>query len=231
MSNDDRYEIKFVLDEGKFTEFIHWMYNSTSVRPVHRSRYVNSLYYDDVSYQSVRDNLAGISDRKKMRLRWYHDDNPSEISSLALEFKFRKGRLGHKESYALPNLQSTLLNLDLGSIYDHIVDEIGMASGVNYLIDDCYFPVLHVSYLREYYEDVNGLRITLDREINFHHVVPYFRLLEDISSPYPLSVAELKFPPEIKPNVANSLRGLHLTPKRHSKYLVGLAGFGQAVYI
>ena len=61
--------------------------------------------------------------------------------------------------------------------------------------------------------------------------MPHSPLLQGISSPYAMHVAELKFSPQIKPKVIELLRSLHMTPKRHSKYLVGLSVFGQAIYI
>ena len=37
------------------------------------SRIVNSIYYDNPQYSSIKDNLAGITPRSKYRLRWYGD--------------------------------------------------------------------------------------------------------------------------------------------------------------
>ena len=48
---------------------------------------------------------------------------------------------------------------------------------------------------------------------------------------YPLKVLEIKFDPVLKDNVARIVKSLHLTPKRHSKYLVGLAKQGFVTYI
>jgi len=231
MSTDQRYEIKFILDEGKLAEFTSWMYCHTGAQVAYGSRNVNSLYFDDVSYESVRDNLAGVSDRKKMRLRWYHNNNSTDISSLALELKIRHGRLGHKKTYPLPGLQQEIMTLEAGLIYEQVVEELGVSPSTQQILDDHYIPTLHTSYLREYFEDMNGLRITLDHNINFHHVASHSHLLQGISSPYPMHIAELKFSPHTKPKVIELLRSLHMTPKRHSKYLVGLSVFGQAIYI
>ena len=42
---------------------------------------------------------------------------------------------------------------------------------------------------------------------------------------------EIKFEPHLKTRIAELIRPLHITPKRHSKYLAGLAMLGKAVYI
>lgn len=233
MTPEKRYEIKFILDEGKLAEFHQWMYCFTELKPAYASRYVNSLYFDDVSYQSVRDNLAGVSDRKKMRLRWYHDDDliPHDISSPVLELKIRNGRLGYKRNLPIPGLKEDLMDLDIGAVYSRLCQEISLTDDTRDILDDHYIPTLHVSYLRDYYEGLNGLRVTIDRNINFRAVTPHAKLLEDVPASYPMNIAEIKFAPEQKQRVANLLRNIHLTPKRHSKYLVGLSVFGQVIYI
>lgn len=231
MSGDQRYEIKFILDEGKLAEFTSWMYCYTGAQAAYSPRNVNSLYFDDISYESVRDNLAGVSDRKKTRLRWYHNSDSTDISSLALELKVRDGRLGYKKTYPLPTLQQEIMTLEAGTIYEQAVEELEASTPQHILGDDYYVPTLHISYFREYFEDMNGLRITLDHNINFHQVMPHSQLLQGISSPYAMHIAELKFSPHTKPKVIELLRSLHMTPKRHSKYLVGLSVFGQAIYI
>ena len=233
MNDDKRYEIKFILDEGKLAEFTQWMYCFTELSPAFETRYVNSLYFDDASYESVRDNLAGVSDRKKTRLRWYHekDGSPSVISSPVLELKIRNSRLGHKRRTPLPGIKNDLMDLEIGSIYTRVSQEINRLNANHDFLKDYYAPTLHVSYLREYYEGLNGLRVTIDNDINFHSVAPYSRLFEDESASYPMNVVEIKFDPKIKHRVAKLLHNLHLTPKRHSKYLVGLSIFGQVTYI
>ena len=60
MSSDYRYEIKFVLDNAKLSEAMQWLYNNTTANKIYNNRRVNSIYFDDVGFSSVRDNLAGI---------------------------------------------------------------------------------------------------------------------------------------------------------------------------
>ena len=72
-NHKDRYELKFIFDEAKLSQARHWLDTNTSFKETFPKRRINSLYFDDICYQSVRDNLAGISHRKKTRLRWYGD--------------------------------------------------------------------------------------------------------------------------------------------------------------
>ena len=92
MSCENRYEIKFILNEINVTTALKWLYTETSLCPSFSGRYVNSLYFDDTNFQAVKDNLTGISKRQKIRLRWYR--NFDQVNGLALEYKNRQGRLG-----------------------------------------------------------------------------------------------------------------------------------------
>ena len=71
MNSDYRYEIKFVLDNSRLSDAMQWLYNETTANKIYDNRSVNSIYFDDVNFSSVRDNLAGLPQRNKFRLRWY----------------------------------------------------------------------------------------------------------------------------------------------------------------
>jgi SPX domain protein involved in polyphosphate accumulation len=226
--SDYRYEIKFILDESEFSRALSWLSACTSSRLAYPSRTVNSVYFDDLGYSALRDNLAGISERYKIRLRWYHGEDREKINDVNLEVKHRKERLGYKDSYALSGFEKKLLKLEYRDLFPSLHAHLGGDSV--FLMEDHFCPMLQVSYLREYFEGLNGIRVTLDRSINFYSPLPHLRPFEGLSVSYPNSVMEIKFTPEQKNNVETSLRHLNLTPKRHSKYMVGLATFGYAVY-
>ena len=69
--NNYRYEIKFSLDEQGFTGVKHWMLSNSMLKKRYPDRYVSSIYLDDSNYSSIKDNLIGLPNRKKYRLRWY----------------------------------------------------------------------------------------------------------------------------------------------------------------
>jgi len=217
MKNDYRYEIKFVLDEASLTTAYSWIYNHTSMVERYSRRSVNSLYFDDVDFSSVRDNLAGISNRKKIRLRWY-DDCVSPI----LETKIRDGRLGYKKSEPIIGLSDNFFDLSIENITFECFKKINS----EYII-----PTLQTTYDREYYQDIGDIRITIDKNISFYSVNLHQKLNNLLPVSYHNKIMEIKFSPDKKIMVANMLRSLHLTPKRHSKYLQGLSKLGYVVYI
>jgi SPX domain protein involved in polyphosphate accumulation len=225
MSLDYRYEIKFVLDNTRLSEAMQWLYNNTTANKKYENRKVNSIYFDNVDFSSVRDNLAGISQRNKLRLRWYGDQ---ENSLPFFEVKTKNGRLGYKTSCPLKSLGSNLSKLNIDKIASKCIKDLAKQDVV---FDEHLVPTLKVSYEREYYETHNGIRITIDQDIKFSDTQLHSMLDENMSIPYPFKVMEVKFKPDMKEVVAELIRSLHITPKRHSKYLIGLAMLGYVVYI
>ena len=85
---DKRYELKFVLDQTEYQESRVFLLQK-HFKKRFKKRTVNSLYFETLDFKSVRDNLTGISKRKKIRLRWYDKGDSPQI-----EIKQRSNRLG-----------------------------------------------------------------------------------------------------------------------------------------
>jgi hypothetical protein len=229
MTADYRYEIKFVLTEAALAGFLSWMYVNTSCREKYPTRTVNSVYFDDVNFTSVRDNLAGVPDRIKTRLRWYESENGDLSSTPIWERKLKAGRLGTKQTIKLHELGDAIHCASFSDVIMLIKDELpdSHLSSLAYLI-----PTLNVSYVRNYYEDFRGLRITIDEDIRFKSNLPMDEPLnKNRQINYRSKIVELKFDPIFKNRVSDLIRPLKLTPVRHSKYLTGLAMTGSAVYL
>ena len=232
----DRYELKFIFDEAKLSHALHWMETLTSFKSSFPTRLVNSLYFDDISYQSVRDNLAGIAHRQKNRLRWYGDTSTGDINGLAMELKIKNGRLGHKKIFPLQD-STNLLSLTVADIGEFIESSLRTNTSTSpppqnpLVFTDYLIPTLLVEYSRDYFEDNKGIRITIDSAINFRSPIQSATISDGPTAAYPFYILEIKFPIEMKYYVSNLIRPLHFIPKRHSKYLTGLSCFGIANYI
>ena len=231
MSQDYRYEIKFVLNEIQLSEFEFWMFGRTSMKEVYQRRVVNSLYFDDVEYRAARDNLTGLANREKYRLRWYGDAQRNEVIDLKLEKKVREGRLGYKQSRSLLPLQDRLLKADLEEVANDCQEEFLKLGLIDGGMAAQLIPTLYVKYSRQYFQDIDDIRITIDRGIGFSNVQGNAPLLQSSAIPYSKNIVEIKFPPELKGNAARLIGSLHIVPKRCSKYLQGLSMIGVAVYI
>ncbi len=230
MSEEYRYEIKFSLDDANYSRAMQWLFVNTHATKRFDNRYVNSLYFDNPGYSAIRDNITGLSDRSKYRLRWYNESiSPNRAISPRFEVKIRKGRLGRKDIMPLPNFRDDFVLLPLHQIESNIRVELEKG---HVPFDDYYTSVLGVKYLREYYEDNMGLRITFDKEIQFSYVDGLTSTLSDCPKLYYRRyIMELKFNIELKDYVSALLNSLNMSPTRHSKYLMGLSKFGSILYI
>ena len=225
-----RYEIKFLLDDVSSNHALNWICRCTQAVRSYPNRHVNSLYFDDAALRAAADNLVGMSDRQKTRLRWYHNGSGNDVLSPQLEIKHRIGRLGYKSQHPLPMFSDYLLKLKMKDLLPRATKLIQGTNFGSRLRPHFLIPCAHVSYLREYYADPLGLRITLDRDIRCYDVQPYARISKTAPQICPYSVLEIKFPTELKDHAIKLIRRSSLSPQRHSKYLASLAAFGKLVY-
>ena len=223
---DYRYEIKFILDTEQSSKFHFLLNNLTSMSKAFPDRLVNSIYYDDSSFSSIQDNLMGISHRQKMRLRWY-GDNALDKRAI-FEIKKRNGRLGCKDSVEIEPLDSAVMKLPLHEISKIIFENLASKGKI---FHQHLYPALQVSYKREYFSSVEGIRITLDKNISFSNPHLYKNISTNSQIKYPLSILEIKFSPQHKTQAHSIIKSFDLTPKRHSKYIAGMAALGLASYV
>ena len=223
--NDYRFEIKFVMNQSQLSHILN-LIKYHGFKKHHPQRTVNSLYFEDFNFSSVKDNISGISKRKKIRLRWYDDNTISPF----LEIKKRSGRIGKKlkiitqfkngdevESMNSKEISSFLKN-------KNNVDN-------KFLLNHDLVPLLLVNYKRDYFLSKEGVRLTIDKKINFCPVSKFNSLSFQKKIRYNKSIVEIKFPIELRESLNTFFRNTGLTPSRHSKYLVGLSKLGIVSYI
>ena len=172
--------------------------------------------------QLINPNIA---QRNKLRLRWYGNQK----NSLPIfEVKTKNGRLGKKTAYPMKSIKNNIMELNIDKITSKCIKDLAMH---DIILDEHIVPTLQVNYEREYYETHDNIRITIDQDIKFLDTQLHSILNENNSSSYPFQLMEIKFEPSMKEAVAKLIKPLHITPKRHSKYLIGLAVLGYTVYI
>ena len=67
-----RYEVKVPLNYDNLKIFKSWIFKQKNINSIHKPRIISSIYYDDVNLGFANDNLIGISNRIKIRLRSYN---------------------------------------------------------------------------------------------------------------------------------------------------------------
>ncbi len=217
-----RYEVKIPLSYDNLNIFEKWLLNQKNINTTHKPRIISSIYYDDVNLGFANDNLIGISNRIKIRLRSY---NLSE--NFNYEFKIKKNKLGSK--IIIPskkNINKINLKKILSVSNKEIIDNSFSKEIKSILIKKKLLPIIKVTYKRKYYSFKNSVRITFDYPstyLNYSNI--------NNNNRDHINVLEIKFHPDDYHFAQNLIHNSPFIPKRFSKYLRALSFTGSAVYI
>ena len=157
----NRFERKFIFKQksAKNIETLIKL-NRVGFHEIFRERYINNIYFDTINFDNYYDNIDGINDRVKYRIRWY-DDFFLNSKNAVFEIKSRKGLLVNKETFLLNNFHINK-NLDL-SKYLSKKFKFQRKELISY---HNLFPVLMNRYRRRYFLSRDKkYRATIDSKI------------------------------------------------------------------
>ena len=183
---------------------------------IYYKRNINNIYFDTTDFSSYIDNIEGVRDRRKVRIRWYGEllgvcKNP------VLEIKYKKGLLGWKERH---NLHDFVLNLENRFIFKELLKK----KSFDLKKLDLHFltPTLLNRYERTYYLSFDRkYRITLDSKIEFFSINPirdYFKTYCDEEK----TVIELKYDQQYDRGAKDITQHLPFRVTKNSKYVTGI---------
>lgn len=140
-----RFEKKFIAEIGLYSTIIKTFINN-GWYDIFPERYVNSVYFDDVNFTSYYENLLGISDRSKYRLRFYGKD----FKGIGIfEKKIRNSDVNIKKSEKKSELNLNLIDLKFPN-------------------EPSLLPNVHVLYQRKYYYNaILQARMTIDNNLRY----------------------------------------------------------------
>lgn len=196
IKKDIRVELKFVLDANQyFNQFLKWLYiKKPSIKRHHPQRKINNIYFDRSDLRSYKENLRGDSYKRKIRVRWYNDNE----QHFQLEVKNK--------------INDVILKVN----YDTELDFNESTKEVYYQ-GTHYYPVVYNEYFREYYIYENSIRVTLDKKLRYSSCLT--RDIKNIISGGNQYILEIKFPSDIDQRTYDSFfRLFPFTRNNFSKY-------------
>jgi SPX domain protein involved in polyphosphate accumulation len=166
MKNNFRFERKWVFkDIDKETLLLSLLNSKFFFIEQFNERVVNSIYFDTLSLKSAVDNLDGINDREKHRVRWYGEDTGTLIFPI-LENKIKKNFQGYKILYKLNKFNKKKLSNDTLS---NLTEDINKLLPLKNLQ-----PVSMTSYRRVYLISADKrIRATLDFDLKYKKMINY----------------------------------------------------------
>ena len=144
----DRFERKWDVGNDIDTNafFIAISRSDFMFTELYSARNVNTIYFDDVNYSSISENLNGVRFKQKYRLRWY--GNFETISKPQLEIKSKNGLIGKKTTFPIE------ISKDIKLDYDGL-EEISNIFAKKLGISKILYPILSTHYLRHYFVSSN----------------------------------------------------------------------------
>jgi hypothetical protein len=198
---DLRLEKKFVLGKNKEFFLKKFLLNNY-FKKLYPSRKINSIYLDTLDYSFIRDNIDGISDRKKIRFRWYNEDT----KNIFFEIKNKKNFVVLKTIQKIDKIKKK-----------NLIDEFRHHLMLNKINNHNYKFVLKVSYDRSYWISPDKkFRATIDTKINATTIKNERKTIS-----LPDTILEFKFIPNYELNFRNFInsKSSYLRVQKYSKYV------------
>ena len=205
-----RYERKYKINPVEL-QMVHQTIrlHPASFTTIFPDRQVNNVYFDTPDLTTFKDNVIGISERKKFRVRWYGDD-PATIESPRFEIKIKSNELGDKKVLPIEPFK-------LGE-WPALCRAIAPLSQTNKILQ----PVLMNAYHRSYYGTSNGrFRITIDSDLRYHSLLTA-RNFTRFNYRDPEIILELKYDEEWEKESEAIRQFLPFRHTKSSKYVKGV---------
>ena len=208
-----RYERKYRVEDCSTAEVLQIIRNHrSSFTKAYPDRHINSLYLDTYDFNYFKDNISGISNRTKQRIRWYGDDLKN-IANPILEIKLKENELGSKQYVRLPNFKIDRFFSYEGYLKQHL-----------WLATNHITPTVMIRYLRSYYKSWDKqIRLTIDQQIRYY---PVDHRLNFNITPYrdAAIILELKYKlnPDNNRNIDYITQDFPFRLTRNSKYINAL---------
>ncbi len=217
---DYRYERKFLvthLTENEIESIIKG--HIALFSEIYSSRYINNIYFDSINLQNYFDSVDGISDRTKIRIRWY-GKLFGVISNPILEFKVKAGQLNKKSSFILKSFRLDC-DFKISSIFETI-DSSDMPKNIKQKIK-LYQPVLLNRYRRKYFQSFDkNYRITIDKNLSYYKINKHTNNFLNKSVDHLSKIVELKYHSSKDSYAEAIVSSLPFRLNKNSKYVNGL---------
>ena len=208
----NRFERKWIFKSENHLALINTLLRSefffTNQYP---QRKVNSIYFDDDNFSSIKENLNGVSNKRKIRIRWYGVEK--ELIKPQLEIKGKKGSETRKRNYSINELN----NLKFSDLKN--IEKIKNLVNVKIKLKKIIYPVLSTHYDRQYFiSNNNKIRATVDYNIQSVYLknISQMNIVKNFSK---VCILELKYPTKLDRYVREKLKNITLRLSKNSKFV------------
>ena len=167
MENDleYRYERKFLIKNISYNEVIHIIKKNNAIfKELFTPRNINNIYFDDDKLSRFHDNVDGIAERQKVRLRWY-GAHLGLVKSPVIEIKNRKNSVGTKLHYQMLPFK---MDQNINSNYiKNVISQSDISTMIKIKMS-LLSPKIFNGYNRRYFISKDKkFRVTLDKDLYY----------------------------------------------------------------
>ncbi|MGB1205397.1 MAG: polyphosphate polymerase domain-containing protein [Chitinophagales bacterium] len=209
-----RYELKYKIEDLSLNVVLQALrLHPAALRQIYPTRQINNIYFDTPNLMAYQDNVIGVANRKKFRVRWYNN-TPNEVVKPLLEIKIKQNQLGTKEIQPIANFSNAADRKQIALL----TKQVNQLCGLHTLQ-----PVLLNSYVRSYFGTADRkFRITIDQQLRYFS----FFKARHFSSRYHAAdnavVLELKYEKELDEMTDRITQFLPFRQTKSSKYVTGV---------
>jgi len=210
--NRYRYERKYKLNIEEYDSLINALYEEGMIVS-YPTRQVNNLYFDTLMLDSYFENVEGISERNKYRLRWY-GERFNTIDPI-FEIKIKRDAVNIKQVIKIDSIKFKDL-FEIDEIFNHVVNNIETSNGAVYIEMLSKIPTLLNGYQRDYFEtNDRKIRLTIDKDIYYYNCIN-----QQEYNAEEVMIVEVKYPSKETPRL--NFDRFKLNIGKSSKYVSGL---------
>jgi hypothetical protein len=224
MLPNPRYEWKFVADGLVLAEVLALIRrHPAAFREAYPARFVNNIYLDSHGRSDYYDNIIGVANRSKTRVRWYGPLS-GQIAKPVLERKLKRGLISGKLTHALPGfaVNGGAIHPLLRSAFDAALLPERLRFDVSQRE-----PSLFNRYRRYYFLSADGrFRLTVDTDLQFGRASASNGLRATLTPFARTLILELKFGATEAEQADRVTNSLPFRLARCSKYVLGIGRLG-----
>ena len=176
-------------------------------------RKINNIYFDNEELDFLFENVEGLSNRQKIRIRWYGECFGNINANL--EYKIKNGNVGYKEIF-----KDIKFNLLEETKLKYLIKK-----KTNSIISrklELFQPILFNRYSRNYFETPNhDIRITIDEDIYSKRLFSNSKISYKKKDKSDIVILEIKYNNNLDIETINNYLDFKFQVHKHSKYVYG----------
>ncbi len=217
---DFRFERKYHIVDYPAEEIEAWVLRCPAFfREAFPPREINNIYFDSGTLGNYFQNLDGVANRTKIRIRWY-GDLFGQVKKPVLEYKIKRGMVGTKDSHRLAGFtfEEGFDPACLPDVFAASDLEPEVLRELSYVT-----PSLVNRYHRKYFLSADrDYRITIDTQLEFYRISRGPNAFIVRRPLHGSTVMELKYSGAISEINSGIMNFFPFRVTRMSKYVVGV---------